>query len=414
MLVQGELRAVRVVRKRSIRWGGPGAGLPDAALAVAGSAKLASVSAELARSKEESVAARLVRTLLVTANMSSQVCGALIGTAIGDSVGLPTEGLSRRRLARWGLEPLRQRLFFGRGMVSDDTDHSCLVAEAILAAEGDPARFRRALAKRLKIWFLTLPAGIGWGTGRALMRLLIGFSPERSGVQSAGNGPAMRSGLIGAYFRNEPERLKAFVNASTRLTHADPRAEAGALAIAWAARHGALQGPDGVDAEVLLAELLDLMQADRELCIALISARAHLARLASASEFANSLGLQNGVTGYVHHSVPVALYCFLRYPGDYRTAVTSVIRLGGDTDTTGAIVGALSGATVGHHEIPSEWRNNLSEWPRSLRWMEAMGAALDGRGGPPPPASYPALLLRNLFFLMVVLGHAFRRLLPPY
>jgi ADP-ribosylglycohydrolase len=45
----------------------------------------------------------------------------------------------------------------------------------------------------------------------------------------------MRSAIIGVFFFDDPEKRRAFVSASTRLTHADPRAETAALAVAEAA-----------------------------------------------------------------------------------------------------------------------------------------------------------------------------------
>ena len=49
--------------------------------------------------------------------------GCLVGTAVGDSLLLPSEGLSRKRIARRFKDPLCQGFVFGRGMISDDTDH---------------------------------------------------------------------------------------------------------------------------------------------------------------------------------------------------------------------------------------------------------------------------------------------------
>jgi len=69
------------------------------------------------------------------------------------------------------------------------------------------------------------------------------------------------------------------------------------------------------------------------------------------SEFANDLGLERGVTGYAYHSVPVALYAWLRHSDDFRAALTAVLDCGGDTDTVGAIVGALMGAQLGRGAI---------------------------------------------------------------
>lgn len=167
-----------------------------------------------------------------------RITGLLLGTAVGDSLGLPREGLSPRRAARLYPGPLRQRLAFGHGMLSDDTEHACMTAQALLAAGDDPHRFARLLARKLRWWLLGLPAAIGGGTLRALVRSWCGFSPARSGVRSAGNGAVMRAPIIGAALA-DVDRIVAFVDASTRITHRDPRAGAGALAIAIAAHHAA-------------------------------------------------------------------------------------------------------------------------------------------------------------------------------
>jgi hypothetical protein len=139
----------------------------------------------------------------------------------------------------------------------------------------------------------------------------------------------------------------------------------------------------------------------------------------TSEAYAARIGCEKGVTGYVMHTVPVALHVWLRFPGDYRAAVTEVIRLGGDTDTTAAIVGALVGSSVGKNGIPATWLARLWEWPRTTTWMEAVGERLAqcrarGRVGSAVPVNPLKLLLRNSLFLVIVLAHGFRRLLPPY
>src|SRR5690348_7851211 len=89
--------------------------------------------------------------------------GLLLGTAVGDSLGIPREGLSRRRAARM-YPALEQRLVVRRGMLSDDTEHACMTAQALLAAGEDPATFARSLAWKLRWWLAALPPAIGFGT----------------------------------------------------------------------------------------------------------------------------------------------------------------------------------------------------------------------------------------------------------
>jgi ADP-ribosylglycohydrolase len=333
--------------------------------------------------------------------------GLLLGTAVGDSLGLPTEGLGPRRAGRLYAGPLRQRLVGRWGMLSDDTEHACMTAQALLAEADEPARFARTLAWKLRWWLAALPPAIGLGTLRALLRLWVGFSPARSGVRSAGNGAVMRAPIIGAWF-DDPDRIAPFVAASTAITHRDPRAHAGALAVAIAAHHAVRDRE--VDARVL-----DRIRAridDRELLDALARVETALVHNRTPIELAHELGLERGVTGYVHHTVPVCLHAWLRSPRDFRRAVADVVHLGGDTDTTGAIVGALAGASAGEGAIPSEWLA-IADAPRSLAWLRALGRRLDERAGPLRLA-WPLVPVRNAVFLAVVLVVGLRRLLPPY
>jgi ADP-ribosylglycohydrolase len=260
---------------------------------------------------------------------ADRIAGVLLGTAVGDALGLPREGLSRARAERlFGAPPLRHRFVFGRGMVSDDTEQTCLVGQALVRSPHDPVRFARSLAWRLRFWLLGLPVGIGRATLRAILKLWVGFPPGRSGVYSAGNGPAMRAALLGVCLGNDPAKLESYVRASTRLTHTDPRAERGALLVALAAHHGAANGPAGVDPPAFLRVARERLGADDAALRDLLGqVEDHLAAGAPASALAEALNLHRGVTGYIYHTVPLSLYCWLRSPGDYRRGVEEVIAL---------------------------------------------------------------------------------------
>ena len=148
--------------------------------------------------------------------LSERLAGVLLGTAVGDALGLPAENLSpgiirRRWKGRWNM-----RLVFGKGMVSDDTEHTLMVARALREQPDDARRFQSALAWKFRWWLLALPSGVGLATAKACLKLWLGFPANKSAVVSAGSGPAMRSAIIGAFFATEPERRKAFVLASAR------------------------------------------------------------------------------------------------------------------------------------------------------------------------------------------------------
>jgi ADP-ribosyl-[dinitrogen reductase] hydrolase len=348
---------------------------------------------------------------------TDSIIGCLLGTAIGDAVGLPYEGLSKARAARMLGPPDRHRFLFGRGMVSDDTEHTCIVAQCLIACGGQVATFEHELARRLRHWLMLGPAGIGLATLRACLRLWVGVSPKRSGIFSAGNGPAMRAAILGAAVR-DLELLRELVSVSTRITHTDPKAEYGALAVAFAARYACEN--ENVQSHEYLRQFRDLAPEDADSLVDKLTAAADSAAAGESTEtFAISLGLKRGVTGYVYHSVPVAIHAWFANSSDLRTAVTGVIRCGGDTDTTAAIVGGIVGARVGRSGIPKDWLDGMWEWPRNVSWLEKLGSQLgqvliSKTPERPLRLTFCGTLLRNAFFLAVVLFHGFRRLLPPY
>lgn len=354
--------------------------------------------------------------------MQERLAGILLGTAVGDALGLPAEGMRPSRRRRIWPGPWRHRFFFGRGMISDDTEHAFFVAQSLLREPDDPADFQRRLARKLRWWLLGLPGGTGWATLRACLKLWIGFPPTRSGVFSAGNGPAMRSAILGGYFCEEDsaQSLERFVRAATTLTHTDPKAATAALAVArlaaWAVRHAASQAPEA-DA---VAEMLTATAPDDSEWRDLVEKMRHAwAEDTTVTTLAVSLGLESGVTGYAYHTVPVAIYSWLLHYGDFRATVEAVLECGGDTDTAGAIAGALAGATTGLKGIPGQWLVGIRDWPRSVKRLTEAAYRLafqKKEGRPLGSISYfwPGVLPRNLLFLAVVLVHALRRLLPPY
>ena len=345
--------------------------------------------------------------------------GCVLGTAVGDALGLPCEGLSRRRQLRMFPEIEGYHLAFGKGMCSDDTDHTCMVAQAIAASGGNPRRFASSLAWRLRFWLLGLPAGVGWATLRSIVKLWLFFPPQFSGVRSAGNGPAMRSALIGICFAHDDAALIQHVAAATGLTHRDPKAESGALAVALAARSSMRSESTAQYLAHLRRFLAPLGEAGRELISLAERAGASSARGEPTTAFADSFGCADAVSGYMYHSVPAVLHAWFSFPRDLPGAVQAAIRCGGDTDTVAAITGAIVGAGVGKSGIPDDWLANLWDWPRGVRWMElvaerAVEASSQQRAASAlylPPWS---LFLRNVGFLVIVLAHGFRRLAPPY
>jgi ADP-ribosyl-[dinitrogen reductase] hydrolase len=340
-------------------------------------------------------------------NANEATFGSLLGTAVGDALGLPYEGMSRDRVRAFG--DVRHRLLLGRGMFSDDTEHTLMLAAALKAHSNNTSAFQRTFAWKLRWWLLGLPAGVGLSTAQAILRLWVGFPARQSGVRSAGNGAAMRSAVLGVFFADDEVRRREFALAACRITHIDPRAEESALLVAEAAAMAAKStSTDGVlsslNALITSAEMKSRFEAMRR----------GLAAESSVMNFAVEIGCPLGVSGFAPNTVAVALYSWLRHRGDFQMAVRSVIECGGDTDTVAAITGGICGAETGAKGIPQAWIASICDWPRSVNHIREIAAALSDASKPIPGVFWPFVLLRNVFFLVVVLLHGFRRLLPPY
>ncbi|WP_233148461.1 ADP-ribosylglycohydrolase family protein [Rhodopirellula sp. MGV] len=345
------------------------------------------------------------------------IVGCILGTAVGDALGLPYEGLTPSRARRMLGAPSRYRFLFAKGMISDDTEHTCMVAQSLIESGMDVELFGKCLARRLRWWLFALPAGVGKATAQAGIRLWLGRGPSKAGVFSAGNGPAMRAAIFGAAV-DDVSLLLQLVQRSSYLTHTDPKAEYGAIAVALAAKHA--RESEVIDPRCWLDGVIDATKGDCDEWIELLqSAIASVERNESTVDFARQVGLERGVTGYVYHTVPIAIHAWLSSPDDYRKAVVAAIECGGDADTVAAIVGGIVGSRTGEKEIPGNWLNDLWEWPRSVKWMRHVGqtVAVGGEGQhriQAPKVNPVSVVFRNVLFLLVVLFHGFRRLAPPY
>lgn len=335
--------------------------------------------------------------------LEERVAGCLLGTALGDALGLPCEGMSARRIARRFGGVDRFRLLGATGYVSDDTEQSALVAQAIARHPTDAAAATRDFRRALLGWFLRGPWGIGFATLRASAKILFGF--RNSGVRSAGCGAAMRSSVIGAIYAEDVAQRRTLAQAIAEVTHTDPRAVSAAVFAADAAAACA-RSPEGrpppLDSEIAATDSVPLREA--------LQRAASLARGQGGIEPA---AREIGSSGFALHAVPFALFCFLRHRGSPLAAIRCAVEAGGDTDTIAAIVGAWSGALHGERGLPTELVSRIQDGPFGPSHLRGLASAV--AAGKPPPGWSPArALVRNALLAPVILLHGFRRLLPPW
>lgn len=324
-------------------------------------------------------------------NVESRAQGAFLGLAVGDALGFPVEGLSRKR-ARRRYSGIDRYRFLGRtGFVSDDTEQAIIIAEAILESDGAPGQAARIFGKKLKGWFWTIPPGVGMSTIKACLRLTVG---AKSGVLSAGNGAAMRVAPVGIFSEN-PTALSV---ALARVTHTDPRGVEGAVAVAVAVSR-IVRG--------LPCELSDLPEFESELAEPM--ARAY--ELARSGVKFDDIADEIGVTGYVLHTVPLAFAAYWSEPASFLEGLRTVILQGGDADSNGAVAGALLGAHFGVEGIPEELVSGLEPTHGRAR-IGALANALLAGGGEVKRPGFLALRWRELVVKFGVGLHVLGRLVP--
>ncbi len=334
-----------------------------------------------------------------TSTRIDRVRGCLLGLAIGDALGAPLEGLGAQQIrahyrlvtdyvdgARaWKKKPYRWRL---PGLYTDDTQQALALADVVLA------HGRVDLNHLASIYLdMAMPeegyAGAHRGVGRSFRQVLAdlkrGICPTQTGQGSAGIGSAMRIAPLALYFSDDPEALHNAVMAASLMTHRDVRSITGALAVAFAVRR-ILEG-DARDASFLFRVAADVARSETRIIEEaalgnrLASVEAHgrsmsqaIARteplldvpreraLAALVEEANRHGAEpicrRATMGFPPACIPACFYLFLT-TDTFEEALTEVVNLGGDADSTGAILGSLAGAYYGVGSLPQRWLDGL-------------------------------------------------------
>lgn len=344
--------------------------------------------------------------------------GALVGIAVGDALGLPFEKLAPPRVACFLKEPLGYRLIGRRGLVSDDAELALMTLRALGRSGGHSARFVSELAHELRLWLATFPAGIGLATARAIVKLWLAIPPSRSGVCSAGSAPALRATVLGVALAGQPQRWQELCILSTKMTHADPKAVHGSLVAGAFAELTTLKHQEPLQVTDFIS-VLDALGLETPLRNGVEPVLKSVEQGETTEQFVLAQGWRRGVSGFVYHTVPVALHAWLSNPQSFEGALASVIRCGGDTDTIGALLGGWMGAHRGMDAIPKDWLENLRApifpIPQVLQMCERVVHGVER--SQPAKVSRPLCglrVVRNSMFLLIVLYHGFRRLLPPY
>jgi poly(ADP-ribose) glycohydrolase ARH3 len=288
------------------------------------------------------------------ARLERLFAGSLLGTFCGDALGMPAEGLSLADLrARFGVLRDLADGRLPRGSFTDDTQMTVAVAESLLRARKfDGLDLARTFAAGYEE-----KRGYGAGTRAAIEMLRAGVPWDEAGPRvhvggSFGNGAAMRVAPVGLLYHEDPERCGQAARDTARVTHshelgmegANLQAQAVAMAVRLAGRSFSPVG--------FLKAISDHVKMHGGPFRGKLTVAERLLETGATPEQAIA-DLGHGVAAI--DSVPTAIYAFARHPHSFEEAVVFAVNLGGDTDTLGAMAGAIAGAYHGEGAIPARW-----------------------------------------------------------
>ena len=302
----------------------------------------------------------------------SRAYGALAGLALGDALGMPTQAMSPEQIrAVYGTitglvdgdasQPYAPGV--PAGSVTDDTEQALLVASLLVRGRGtssgrvalDAGEFAHALLawedSMIERGSLDL---LGPSTKAALEGVRAGEDPLTVGGAGTTNGAAMRVTPIGiAMSTADPEAFADAVWSSCQVTHATRQGFQSAALVAAAVSMGIDAARSTTpDLRGLLWKALSYVDSlpergawtpDPDVIAATRRAMQLVANPASSS--LECLVEQVGTSVASAQAIPMAFALLARDPSPQ--ALLDAANIGGDTDTIGAIAGAILGAALG-------------------------------------------------------------------
>lgn len=310
-------------------------------------------------------------------SLRERCLGAVFGCAVGDALGAPFEGLWRADIPEADELLRAYGVFEGYppGQYTDDTQLTMATLSAIIEQQAlSPAAIA---AKFADLWRSQAVIGPGGACTQAADRLIAGQSWQQAGADlgQAGNGTAMRMAVLGLCYGSEAD-TQSLIDVA-RITHKDPRSIAGGLVVAKAGQLLS-RGFEPDDPQYFRACAESIADLSEDLAEALVAMpgqddspeqRLRWARCGSTFyEWSEAI-----VTPFVIPTVLAVFQAMSKHPKSWSGAVAEAIRWGGDTDSLGAIAGALQGLHLGLSSIPK----GLVETVQSRDELRLLGCRLE-------------------------------------
>lgn len=309
----------------------------------------------------------------------SRVQGAVLGAAIGDALGHPTEFYRAADIrCRWppagvvGFELWWERDGRRFAPYTDDTQMAEIVLRSLVDCHGQPMeRAMEAMAAGFANW-LHHPQGGHRAPGNNCMagarRLRDGVPWREAGAPGAGGcGSVMRAYPFGLLFAFDPATAEHRAVEHSRMTHGAPIALAACAAMAA----GVARELRGEPPPAVLGAMVEA------------AARHDAGTAAMAEQALNDAErgtppdsvLQTLQGWAAHEAIAAAMYVVARHPGDIRAALLEGANADGDSDSIATLAGALLGARLGLEALPTDWIRDVERSDELLE-LGACAAAL--------------------------------------
>jgi len=298
--------------------------------------------------------------------------GLLLGTSIGDAIGLGRDGLSRSSTLRiMGRGPIDYCLIPGVGIVSSDTHRMLMTLQSILRSRSQMDLFRRNFAMRLRFYLFSLPVSAGRATLLATMRLWLGVPADQSGINLDDNSPLVNALAIATVLQGTGHSIERWVAVSTEVTQIKPEVTQAAILIARTAYLAIMTDPKNFLPISLFDRLISICD-DATLSNWLKELHNGLQENLGTHTMAHRLGWGDKIPGTAGPTAIMAIYAWLRHHDQFEKVVESAVLLGGDSTTLGALSGGLAGINLGVKKIPARWLSRLWSWPNNRRWLDTL------------------------------------------
>ncbi|MGD9898682.1 MAG: ADP-ribosylglycohydrolase family protein [Calditrichaceae bacterium] len=282
--------------------------------------------------------------------------GTLLGGASGDILGAVAEGRSRERIReRFGELRDFQIGFSGFGRYTDDTQMTIALALSIIELSGVDAEH----CAKTYATFYDSGRKYGAGAGMILKMIRNGEDYRKTArIQFAegsfGNGGAMRIAPAGLVYSGAEEAIfKKAVYDALMCTHVHPEAVDGAVVQARAVSLMLnMKSAESFEPDQFLTSLESFAETG-----AIKEKIGNIRKLIERDDDLAVKFLGNGIRA--SEAVSCALYAAAKYYRNPEDAVIKSVNFGGDTDTIGAMTGALMGALHGSGWIPARWLDNM-------------------------------------------------------